>query len=117
MSSNFPPAPHSDVVQGALALQPGKSSFHSLPLFAEGLPLGGLVPPCFTSHQALVSRVNVDHGLRSVLPTNQSKQFLRGVTHIGHPNPWMKLRVSEPSFTKHVGGSALFALDTYPLRT
>ena len=38
MNRNFAPAPHGDVVQRPLALEPGEGALHGLPLLVDCLP-------------------------------------------------------------------------------
>lgn len=76
MRRNLTQAPHRDVVQGALAFEPGKDTLYSRPLPKKCLPGDGVLPNAAPQHQFGVCSVDLNDRLRPVLPLYQAEQCL-----------------------------------------
>lgn len=89
MRRNLPPFSNRDVVQGALALEPGENTLYSLPLLQQRFTFEGVLDSV-VGQQSLVARMQLHHWRRRVLPMYQLEELPARVTGVGHQIAWVE---------------------------
>ena len=103
MSRNFLASSYCDVVQGPLALEPGKRPFHGLPLLQKSLTFEGVLYSVLRQ-QPFMPFVQLDDGSCSILAAHQSKKLSAGISGVCHDVFRVKLSCRRPSFPQHIRG-------------